>query len=458
MVCKRDKVEHGLTFSDLDKDDKMDFNSSVKICSIRVAEVMEIHVPGSEGTQAYLMVMRFIMESCLDENLSASEKVYKIWYALFFLRYWKAWLLNHSNYSVSENFVTYNAYMCVEIIAHALIILIVKFRNENRPGDALFELFNSQHCESFLRYARSMTTTLSTVINFSMHEFLHKVRRIDILQNIISKLRGNLTFPRDKRKYLCGLLQAEKLSSSYLPNNDEIQDIVMQAQSDVMRDLRKLGVKCEAISLAKVKASVLNSRNIQAPEVDDAPSNYISEFNEDDIPLDLLSAFPTEDDVPNLNMSEVDTTPTLPANSPFVYVPNASNNLVMMKKSTFCWSLSMEGTALCKERLLRVRGKVHAALKNNCQRLGQSADRSQPTSRREEVEIGEHVIFKEGSKYFVGQIMSFSYLSGASRGYSLLTAPTSPPKGKTPRGLGCLCVLYNINGHKLKEMIPYLKF
>ncbi|KAK3927608.1 Pyridoxal 5'-phosphate synthase subunit SNO1, partial [Frankliniella fusca] len=100
--CSHGEVEHGLTFSDLDKDDKMDFNSSVKIGSIRVAEVMEIHVPGSEGTQAYLMVMRFIMESCLDENLSASEKVYKIWYTLFFLRYWKAWLLNHSNYSAQS--------------------------------------------------------------------------------------------------------------------------------------------------------------------------------------------------------------------------------------------------------------------------------------------------------------------------------------------------------------------
>ena len=45
VVVKRDKAEHGLTISDLDKNDKMDFNSSLKICSTRVTDIMEKHVP-----------------------------------------------------------------------------------------------------------------------------------------------------------------------------------------------------------------------------------------------------------------------------------------------------------------------------------------------------------------------------------------------------------------------------
>ncbi|KAK3910838.1 Aromatase [Frankliniella fusca] len=160
------KEQHGLTPAVMAKD-KMNFNASMKICSERVTSLMEEHVPGSEGTVEYLNVMRCVMEAGLNKSLSPLEVIFKIWYATFFFRYWKNWLISNPKFTL-DNFVSRNLYMCVEIIAHSIICLILKSRTQNSKECLLIHLFSSQICESIFRLLRSMTSTESTVINFSM--------------------------------------------------------------------------------------------------------------------------------------------------------------------------------------------------------------------------------------------------------------------------------------------------
>lgn len=159
--------------------------------------------------------MRNVLEACLDDSLFPSERLYKIWHCVFFLRYWKFWLMNHSIYKI-DNFMTSNLYVSVEIIAHRLInLLVTKFRRESLPELFLVCLFLNQHCESFFRLARSTTTTESTVINYTMKQFLSKVRRVDMLHHTKSKLAGKLEFPREKGENLLGELTQQKLHSSH---------------------------------------------------------------------------------------------------------------------------------------------------------------------------------------------------------------------------------------------------
>lgn len=89
----------------------------------------------------------------------------KIWTATFFLRGWVNWTLD------SKNFVTQNAFECVEINAHKLLgqKWVIYF---------LPLLCNSQACESFFRHKRATTSTQLAIINFSMYDFIHKVKRI----------------------------------------------------------------------------------------------------------------------------------------------------------------------------------------------------------------------------------------------------------------------------------------
>ncbi|KAK3918789.1 Structure-specific endonuclease subunit slx4 [Frankliniella fusca] len=443
LVLQKPKSDHGLSPSDLDKD-KMNFNSSVKICSIRVTDVLK-STPGANGTMEYLTVMRYVLEAFLNEKLCASERIYKIWYALFFLRFWKLWLLGQQRYTL-ENFVTRNLYMCIEILAHALILLVIKFRDEECPEDLLVHLFSSQPSESFFRYARSMTTTQQTVINFPMKDFLQKVRRIDILQHVSSVLGGKLEFPKDKRKSLVGLLTADKLSSQNLPSNENIHDLVVEARTDALETLRNLGVSPK-ISVTTIKSSILNCKIVDFDvenETASAPLVYDLVLDDDDIPLDILRAFPSPQTVEDLNVSRTsEENPFVPPTSSYVYLPKGPNDFVLVKKSTFCWMLSSEGVHLSSERIHRVREKIYTSFGGTLQ---QQAKKSLPPERKKEVEVGDWVLFKCNT-FLVGQVLQFSYLSGSSksqRAYTLLKAPVEPPAGNT-KGVGVLCIWYTVN-------------
>ena len=59
--------------------------------------------------------------------------------------------------------------MCIEINAHALINLVILLRDvHNKDKIFLTWLLGSQTCEKQFRLARSMTTTFSTIVYFSI--------------------------------------------------------------------------------------------------------------------------------------------------------------------------------------------------------------------------------------------------------------------------------------------------
>jgi len=66
-----------------------------------------------------------------------------------FLRIWKTCLSNNNEYTVSNNFITINCYNCIEINAHFLIRLIIKFREDKNLIPNMFTIWNfsSQICE-----------------------------------------------------------------------------------------------------------------------------------------------------------------------------------------------------------------------------------------------------------------------------------------------------------------------
>ena len=71
-------------------------------------------------------------------------------------------MMSDSAYSMENNFFSLNAYLCIEINAHAIILLIMRLRNRKE----LFKpwLTGSQSCESYFRTARSCTPTESTQV------------------------------------------------------------------------------------------------------------------------------------------------------------------------------------------------------------------------------------------------------------------------------------------------------
>ena len=71
----------------------------------------------------YLKLL-LLTSSYLNKELKPLQRVYRLWYTVFLLRNWRAWLISHENYTLADNFISLNAYLCCEINAHSLLIVI----------------------------------------------------------------------------------------------------------------------------------------------------------------------------------------------------------------------------------------------------------------------------------------------------------------------------------------------
>lgn len=301
------KDKHLLVPSDIRPLDKMNFKPVLKIMNPIVRSHLKEHVPASLGTSIYLGLMENIYKSYIDENLKPLERVYCLWYTIFFLRLWRLWLVEHKTLSL-KNFITYNSYASIELNGHSLINIIVKLRSSGRDDQFVTTLMGSQTCEEFYRSLRSLTSTHWTAINFTLLEMLHKVKRIEYAQEAIADLSSSFKFPRSNLK---------KAVYHKLPADDEIYDIVMKAKDDALKDTTDIGMKIKTTKNSTKKTPVksafscqLSSIRIKADErIDFEVDDELFEF-EDEYPSDVSDS-ESGDEGDDVNV-EQDETPVLP--------------------------------------------------------------------------------------------------------------------------------------------------
>jgi len=81
------KNKHLLTSLNLKGKDKMNYSAEEKMCSLSVINNLK-EIANTDDIIAYLNIMRYIMLSFLDESITLSDRVYYIWYSVFFLKIW----------------------------------------------------------------------------------------------------------------------------------------------------------------------------------------------------------------------------------------------------------------------------------------------------------------------------------------------------------------------------------
>ena len=160
--------------------------------------------------------MHLITSSFLDKSLPPLDRIYRIWFSTFALRIWRFWLCSEENYTLGNNFISSNAYLCVEVCAHSLVLVALKLRNILKPELFLPWLYSSQSCEAYFRAARSCSSSHSTQVNFSLKEFLcSRCRKIDAsLRLTASGVKNGLIYPRCKRPFNSSLEFTENLSEN----------------------------------------------------------------------------------------------------------------------------------------------------------------------------------------------------------------------------------------------------
>lgn len=280
----------------------------------------------------------------MDYTLSPLERVHKIWYAVFIIRIWRNYIVSREDLSLKENFLTLNCYVCIELNAHSLILLLLHLKQTNSSNFFLPHLFGSQQCESLFRQIRSFTSTYSTVANCSVKEILSRVSKIQ-LQSEISFKYNCFKFPRLGHNHL-------KIIKSEMPSQEEISSQIEKCMEDAIHDAVQIGLleKGDATHKSTLKCKIKPYVPNASSRKQFSNSNASCRRTEKQLPLlSNITLKNFADKFGNKNIAE---------NSPYTEVFGSKIRRIIVKKTSLCWLLREESQKLSTDRLRRVQTSV----------------------------------------------------------------------------------------------------
>lgn len=474
MVFEKD--QHNLRERDVNHKDKQNFDAVLHIISS--AHLLK-RIPEAYGTYCYVAVIQCVVDSYLDKSLSPLARLEKIWYANFFVRYWRQWILLSEQYTLQQNFITSNAYLCIELNAHALITFLLNVRDHVSHTNVAFLpwLLGSQTCERTFRCARSMSTVFSSVLNFGMLGLLRRLHRLHIQAVLqVDSEKSSIKFPRVEQNY------AKDGKNPYIApsltdiTNKDIADTVQKALEKAKATLSTLGMEkllqkhSSWDSIKYEDCEVKDDSDSEEDEDDDIDSKdkeavvsaVVQELCHDDplqiendiqlickegladirvseklhklkksiTPIKLLSTT-----IPFYSFTEQQEESRQKTISPFIEV-STNNRTFLIRKTTAIWLLQ-EIERVSADRLFRVRNKQPFADSSK-----------QPISITHMIpvvssvlQVGNLCVFKVNTNWRVGRILQFAKYDTDSKKYS------KPYNGHfvelSAKNIGVLCSWYD---------------
>lgn len=348
------KDKHNLTPSIVYPYDRQNFEDSVlRICDKKVTDLMRSSVIGSQATIKFLEMMKAIIDSYDDVELTPIERVEKIWYCVFIIRIWREYILRSKQLNLKENFLTANCYSCIELNAHSLVLILLHLQQMNAPELFIPNLLNSQPCERIFRQVRSFTSTYSTMANCSVKEILERISKFQMQSDIIQNLSNLFEFPH------LGKSKQNVNISHPLPTLPQIQSQIEICKKNALQDAVLLGLltkrqthnfddSCKVISL-----QIPHKQN--HPKKADAKSPNIWDYNN----LKFLRTIQLKNYAKNFAGEKIEET------SSYVELFSDENIRIVVKKSSLCWLLRKDYTRISSDRLVRVQMSTSKKHKKN---------------------------------------------------------------------------------------------
>lgn len=425
LIDKFPKSHHGLVLNDICPDDRQNFESINKVMSPHVTQYLKDNVPESEATALYLTLCRHVTSAFMDPKISPLDRVYRIWFAILYFRIWRDWILKiergSKEYTLTDNFITSNAYECIELNGHALIQLMIKFRNEGKAEQFIPVLFSSQPCESTFRQFRSMTSIYWTRINASLRDMFHIVGRIE-LQNYITHYKiPEVLFPRTKKKL-------PKMNSYELPTNENIFDQMNVARDDAINMAKRFGIYSSNEDDLTCQLRVCEPEREKLTENDN--SLTVADLTADSLGVSIGQISLEHDDeevLPAANFElyglrdYTDQNIVVDKLCPFTKITGTNGQSKVVRKSSVLWALTNSKYGLSTDRLQRVQGTaLERANKRTLPRteclLDQARETDSQTAWKDQnVNIGDWCFFlkaksaKSTDDLLAGQVIAFRY-------------------------------------------------
>lgn len=215
-----------------------------------------------------------------------------------------------------------------------------------------------------------MTSTNSTVVNFSLLDLLFRVRRIDLLSEVSVNFSDTFNFPRANRTSLNATPKTAQVNKKIdLPSDESIEKIIHTALQEAKKLCQKLKINIVNPSTFPKIATELNvkSQNLdkiiaQDEETDEDEIDINNELqenlceeSEDASCLEIQSESEGESEVES--NSEIETEKSLKISNK-VEIIDEKGNKRLIRKSTLCWLLSSGGESLSSESYTASKTKV----------------------------------------------------------------------------------------------------
>lgn len=417
MVAQTRKDRHNLNLTDLTDFDKMNFGSTMRVCDPKIWKLLRETVPHSLGTQTYLKITFYSMQAMLNIHLKPLDRVYLLWYSIYFTRMWKSWLTNSEFYSDVDNFVTDNAYDCLELNGHGLLNMIFKCLEEGNFDRLLPWLKSSQACEGFFRNLRALSPVFSTVVNCSVLSALHKVQRIQVMNDTLAydwaDDSEHIHFPRNR--FLNGSFERQKsvyeeLPSFDLPTSIETIKVVLdKAKSDAYKIVSELGMDVRKSTANKYQGKKASDSTRSSPSAHAQSSLVITSDEESDSEeIDNTTLEFLENSLNPINLREfADNEGNIGPSSNKVLVKDSSGKVTVVKKSGLCYSLDCTNKKMSSDRLLRVRqsdDKIPITFREN---------KITDVKRERKIYIQDYCVFKciDSDDYLIGLICDIAFMA-----------------------------------------------
>lgn len=335
LIDTESKDKHFLTKTTLNPVDRQNYKSALRMCDQRVIDLLKQRVHNCDATVKFLEIMQNINAAYEDKTLSPKQRIQKMWYSIFILRVWRQYIYRTKGLTLKNHFLTANCYSCLELNAHSMILLILFLKEIDKPHLFLPKMFSSQACESFFRQIRSVSTVYSTVTNCTTKEFLERIQKIQVSNNITVSA-SQFEFPRSSHS------NNSSDNSFALPGEVEIIEIIEECKERAIFDAIEIGLLKEPVPdincpLFPFEPTNAVQKQMQSMKIGDDPQEPTT-FN--------LKKLNLRNYAKKIDQREIRET------SPYVEIIG-SRKLLVYKKTAICWYFTKEPVKLSSDRIQR---------------------------------------------------------------------------------------------------------
>ena len=442
------KGDHSMREKDLNHNDKQNFEAVRRITSQSTVNLLK-QIPDANGTIYYLEIIKCVTNSFLEKEMLPLQRVQSIWYATFFCRYWRQYILSHQAYTLQNNFITLNAYLCIEINAHSLITFLLLAIEKHDSSLFLPWLLGSQSCEKAFRACRSMSSTFSTIINFGMLGLLRRLHRMQIQMTLEAQNNG-IRYPVNDKQ---GSITEHDLSKITF---EDIENSVLQGKRRAQEAMEDLGIKSEIKNelweyppmpvIEKNEEEIVEKDGDEYFEGPIEEEELLHQTLQNEVIDDVLSIENATDAVlvsQNLAFKKIQNVTTqLPLYKSTImntaskekghFLPIDYNGQTMyIRKSTAVW-LFNEGERLSSDRLIRVRDSqpFHTTME-------QAQEDDQHVHVAEAITTGDMCVFLIDENIKIGRVLQFAYVTEKQKKVREFKEKTVATRYKNEIGVLC---------------------